>query len=98
MTNKCWQTRQMAINLRDKLIWGMNSASELAIVYYYIYVGVSGAVASLLRQVTKLGLSLRLENDIAVIGIFMKKERVAIIDAHAVVNHIFGYYRKTYLS
>ena len=35
MTNKCRRTRQTTNNLRDELIWGMNSASELAAVYYY---------------------------------------------------------------
>ena len=38
-----------------------------------IHVGVSGAVASLLRQVTKLGVSLRQQNDIAVIDILNEK-------------------------
>ena len=38
-----------------------------------IQVGVSGAVASLLRQVTKLGVSLRQQNDIAAIDIFNEK-------------------------
>ena len=35
MTNEFARTRQMTNNLRDELIWGMNSASELATVYYY---------------------------------------------------------------
>ena len=30
MTNKCGRTRQRTNNLRDELIWGMKSASELA--------------------------------------------------------------------
>ena len=34
MKKKCGQTRQKTHNLRDELIWGMNSASELATVYY----------------------------------------------------------------
>ena len=70
MTNKCGRTRQWTNNLRVELIWGMNFASELATVYYYtpcIYYTISGAVAILLRQVTKLGVSLRKYNDMAVI-------------------------------
>ena len=35
LTNKCGRTRQRTNNLRDELIWGMNSASELVTVYYY---------------------------------------------------------------
>ena len=35
MTNKCGRTRQRTNNLRDEMIWGMNSASELATVYYH---------------------------------------------------------------
>ena len=35
MTNKCGRTRQRTNNLRDELIWGMNSVTELATVYYY---------------------------------------------------------------
>ena len=76
----CRQTRQMTNNLRDELIWGMNSASELATVYYHT-LGVSREVASLLRQMTKLGVLLRQKNDIAVIDIFNNKKRVAIMDA-----------------
>ena len=52
----------------------MNSASELP-PCIAIHVGVSGAVASLLRQVTKLGVSLRQQNDIAVIDIFNEKRK-----------------------
>ena len=69
MTKKCGRTRQRTNNLMDELIWRMNSASELATV------GVSGAVASLLRQVTKLGVSLRQWSDIAVIDIFNGKRK-----------------------
>ena len=35
MTNKSRQTQQRTNNLGDELIWGMNSASELATEYYY---------------------------------------------------------------
>ena len=41
----------------------------------YIYVGVSGVVASLFRQVPRLGVSLRQQNDIAVIDIFTEKRK-----------------------
>ena len=34
MTNKCGRIRERTNNLRDKLIWGTHSASELATVYY----------------------------------------------------------------
>ena len=34
MTHKCKRTRQRTNNLRDELICEMNSASELATVYY----------------------------------------------------------------
>ena len=54
MTNKCGRTRQRTNNLRDELIWGDDLRKCII-----IHVGVSGAVASLLRQVTKLGVSLR---------------------------------------
>ena len=40
-----------------------------------IHVGISGAVASLLRQVTKLGVSFRQYNDVAVIDIFNEKRK-----------------------
>ena len=69
MMNKWGRTRQRSNNLRDKMIWGMNSVSELATCITK-HVGVTGAVASLLRQVTKLGVSLRQQSDIAVIDIF----------------------------
>ena len=55
MTNKCGRTRQRTNNLRDELIWGSVNWPPCIT----IHVGVSGAVASLLRQVTKLGVSLR---------------------------------------
>ena len=70
MTNKCWRTRQRTNNLRDELIWGMNSANRIT-----THVGVSGAVASLLRQVTKLGVATRKQNDITVIDIFNEKRK-----------------------
>ena len=48
MTNKCGWTRQRTNNLRDKLIWGINSASELATVYYYTRRGIRGGRQSTL--------------------------------------------------
>ena len=74
MTNKCGRTSQRTNNLRDELIWGMNSARELATVYYYKHRSIS-AVASLLRQVTKLGVSLSQQNDKAVRDIFNEKKK-----------------------
>ena len=35
MMNKCGRTMQKTNNLRDELIWGMNSASAMVTVYYY---------------------------------------------------------------
>ena len=46
MTNKCRRTRQRSNNLRDELIWGMNSTSELATVYYYIHRSIRGGSQS----------------------------------------------------
>ena len=46
MTNKCWQTGQRINNLRDKLIWGMKFASELATVYYYTRRSIRGGSQS----------------------------------------------------
>ena len=74
VANKCGQTRQRTNNLWDELIWGMNSASELATVYYYTLRSI-GVVASLLRQVTKFGVLLRQLNDIAVLDIFNEKRK-----------------------
>ena len=46
MTNKCGQTRQRTSNLRDELILGMNSGSELATVYYYTRRSIGGGSQS----------------------------------------------------
>ena len=46
MTNKCRQTRQRTNNLRDKLIWRMNSASELATMQYYTRRSIRGGSQS----------------------------------------------------
>ena len=46
MTNKCGRTRQMTNNLRDELIWRMNSASELATVSYNTCRSISGGSQS----------------------------------------------------
>ena len=46
MTNKCGRTRQGTNNLRDELIWGMNSASELATVYYFTRRSIRGGSQS----------------------------------------------------
>ena len=67
MKNKCGRTRQRTNNLRDELNWPPCITT---------HVGVSsGAVASLLLQVTKLGVSLRQQNDIAVKYIFNEKRQ-----------------------
>ena len=59
-------TRQRTNNLRNELIWGLNFVSELATVYYYTHRSV---------RVTKLGVSLRQQNNIAVIDIFNEKRK-----------------------
>ena len=46
MPNKFGRTRQRTNNLRDELIWGMNSASELATVYYYTRKSIRGGSQS----------------------------------------------------
>ena len=46
MTNKCGRTRQKTNNLRDKLIWGTNSASELTTMYYYTRRSIRGGSQS----------------------------------------------------
>ena len=70
-----------------------------------IHVGLSRAVASLLRQVTKVGVSWRQLNDIAVIDIFNEKRKSCnhrcpdSVYFHTLLLIIlFKCYRKTYLS
>ena len=49
MTNKCGRTRQRTNNLKDELIWGMNSASEMAtcvLLDYYTRKSVRGGSQS----------------------------------------------------
>ena len=46
MTIKCGRTRQRTNNLKDELIWGMNSASELATIYYYTRRNIRGGSQS----------------------------------------------------
>ena len=48
MTNKCGRTRQRTNNLRDELILGMDSASQLATVYYYTRRNIRGGSQSAL--------------------------------------------------
>ena len=75
MTNKCWQARQRTNNLRNELIWGINSASELAILYYYTRRSIRGGSQSTPPGDKDLGVSLRQENDIAPIDIFYEKRK-----------------------
>ena len=42
MMNKSVRARQRTNSLRDKLIWGMNSASEWPTVYSYTRRGIRG--------------------------------------------------------
>ena len=46
MTNKCRRTRKKTNNLRDELILGIISASELATVYYYTGRSIRGGSQS----------------------------------------------------
>ena len=48
MTNKSRWTKQRTNNLKDELIWTMNSASELATVYYYTRRSIRGGSQSTL--------------------------------------------------
>ena len=47
MTNMCGRTRQRTNNLKDEQIWGMNTASELATVYYYTCRSIRGGSQSI---------------------------------------------------
>ena len=46
MAKKCGRTRQRTNNLRDELIRGINSASELATVYYHTRRSIRGGSQS----------------------------------------------------
>ena len=46
MTNKCGRTMLRTNNLKDKLIWGMNTASELSTVYYFTRRSIMGGSQS----------------------------------------------------
>ena len=48
MTKKCGRTRQRTNNLRDELIWEVNSVSELANMYYYTHWSIRGGSQSTL--------------------------------------------------
>ena len=47
MTNKRGLTRQRTYDISDELIWGMNSASELATVYYCTRRSIRGGSQSI---------------------------------------------------
>ena len=74
MTNKCGRTMQRTNDLRTNWFWEWTPSVNWPLSIT-IHVGVSGAVASLLRQVTKLGVSLHQQNDIVVIDIFNEKRK-----------------------
>ena len=69
-----WQTRQRTNNLRDELIWGMSSTSELATMYYYTPRSIRGSSQST-PPGDKAWLSLHHLNDIAVTDIFNGKKK-----------------------
>ena len=73
MTNKCGRTGQRTISRTNGFVGLTLPVNWPPCIT--IHVGVSGAVASLLRQVTKLGVSLGKWNDIAVIDIFDEKRK-----------------------
>ena len=47
MTDKCGRTRQRTNNVKDELIWEMNTASELTTVYYYTRRSIRGGSQSI---------------------------------------------------
>ena len=71
MTNKCGRTRQRTNNLRDKLIWEMISASELATLYYYTGRSIKGGSQSILPGAKAWCIIV----PIAVIDIFNEKRK-----------------------
>ena len=74
MRNRSGRTGQRTNNLRDELIWGQTLSVNWPTLY--IHVGVSGAVTSLLRQVTNGWCIIApVERYIAGIDIFNKKRK-----------------------
>ena len=75
MTNKCGRTRQRTNNLRDELILGINSTSELATVYYYTRRSIRGGSQSTPPGDKALCIIAPKERHIAVIDIFNEKRK-----------------------
>ena len=92
-------------NLRDKLIWGINSASELATVYYF----TRRSIRSGYSQSTPLGdkawcIIVPIERYSGYRHFRWKKKELQssmpwfCLFSHAVANYIFECNWKTYLS
>ena len=102
MMNKCGQTRQRTNNLRDELIWGMNSASELATVCYYTRSIRGGSQST--PPVDKAWCIIAPIEYYRGYGHFQWKKKELqssmlwfCLFSHTVVNYIFKSYRKTYM-
>ena len=81
MTNKCGQTKQRTNNLRDILIWGMNSACELATMYCYTRRSIRDGSQSSSPGDKAWCIIAPIERYSGYRLFSMKKERLAIIDA-----------------
>ena len=99
MTNKCGRTKQRTNNLRGELLLGMNSASELATVYYYTRNG-SQSIPPGYKDWCFIA---PIEQYSGYRHIKLKKKDLQSsmpsfrLFSHAVANYKFGCYRKTYL-
>ena len=95
-----WATRQRSNNL----IWGMNSASELATVYYYTHRSIRGGSQSTLPGNKGWCIIAPIERYSSYRHFQWKKKELQslmtwfCLFSHAVVKYIFESYRKTYLS
>ena len=105
MTNKCGPSRQMTNNLRDELIWGMNSASELATVYYHTRTSITGGSQSTPPGDKAWCINAPIEWCSGYRHFQCKKRKScdhrcpdSLFFSHAVVNYIFECCGKTYLS
>ena len=100
MTNKCRQTRQRTNKFRDELIWGMNSASELATVYYYTCRSISSSSQSTPPGDKAWCTIAPIERYSGYRHFQWKKKKVAMIDALIlfIFIHCYSYTQIIYLS
>ena len=106
MTSKYGRTRQKTNNLMDELIGGMNSASELATVYNYWPTrrSIGGGSQSTPPGDKAWCIIAPIEPYSGYRHFQWKKKELQssmpwfCLFSHAVVNHIFDCYRKTYWS